>query len=372
MRAVFVVLGLALIALVIGFLPKPFFKPDWRTPYEMALAADDCAAANRILQILKTTGFYEEASEAEFQNSRLNRCNAEPVAEHNRDMQNIFATDSGGYISRGYFEERWRSSFLGSRFFIWQGRTKLKMSEIVNAANQDARNTMRQCLEQYPGFGGLPNYHLLKYAIATPGLLVEEISKISREQKAQCVRKLVAALKVMKAAARTPEDRAAIAAYWIAIDWHLMTAPEQASLYAPISTDITDDDLKLAFPGMFFEGAQEPIYIGYTCLDNRFANLLLIAAIRCANDARLLAEVDVPLAALYAVYYSRRAKRLGWRDVQAPENTAKARLTGECFNAIVKMEAEDAGDKTDPRDFVTSRFPVNPGEPCFAEAVAVK
>jgi len=369
MRLFFTLLVFAAITLAAGFLPRPLVKPDWRTPYEEALARGDCEAANRILKILRVTGFWQEAAAAKFQNRRLNRCNAELVADYNRDRQSIFNVDSNGYVDRGYIEARWRSSFLGSRLSIRRGRTKLQMSEIVSAAYNDTRNIVRQCADQSsPTSGGLSNYHLLSYGLKSPGLSVETISKIAREQKAQCVRSLLAALAVMKVAARTPEDRAVITLYSFVASFYIQAAPDAERLAADIFADLSIDDYKLARPGILFSEEPDPLEFVYDCRDDRRADQLLTSAIRCADEAHMFmrefTKAEAPLAAEYAAFYAQRAKRLGWRDVGAAQDAAKARLSEECYNAIVALEAEEAGEKTDVRDFSDLDWPTGAGEAC--------
>ena len=56
MRLSHVVLGMAIIALIAGFLPQPLIKPDWRTPYDKAIAEGDCAEVRRITQMLDHVG----------------------------------------------------------------------------------------------------------------------------------------------------------------------------------------------------------------------------------------------------------------------------------------------------------------------------
>lgn len=360
--------GLALITLIVGFFPQPLVKPDWKTAYEKAISVRDCAAASRIIEILGAAGFWREAGEAEFQNKRQNRCDAGALAEHNTGRDSIFHTDSDGYVSRNFLDEDWRSSFFGSRVYFWRGRTKLKMSDVVNAANRDARETLRQCINKVGSIAnGLPNYDLLNYALNNPKISSDQISKIAREQQAQCQRQLLAALKVMKVAARTPEDRAAITLYAFPVALLKETAPDQAPLLASIFDDLTLEEYRLARPDtQWSEGEQ---LAGFACRDDPLAEQMLIYTIQCADEAKAFLRFDQTGAALRAVYYARRAQRLGWRDVQAAEDLAKVHLTEECFSAIVEMEARDAGDNTDPRDFDRPIWPANSGEVCFSEVL---
>jgi len=382
MRTVFIVLGFGLIALVIGFAPRPLILPDWQTPYDKALTEGDCEAVSRIIQILRVTDFWQEAGEAEFQNSRLDRCDAEPVPEYSRNRLNIFVTDSEGYVSRGYIEERWSTSFLGSRIYYSRAwRSKLKTSEIVSAANQELRSVLRQCMDQYGSVtGGLPNYNLLNYAMKSPDISSEKISKIAREQKAQCVRNILAAVAVMNVAADTPEDRALITTYNFIILMNKETAPDQEWLYGKIFSGLSEADYQLANPGLTVTEAQEPSDYIYSCHNDQLADQLLSSAIFCAYVARLFIRESTldntpsapPLTAEYAVFYAKRAKRLGWRDVGAAEDAAKTLLTGDCYDAIVALEAKEADEKTDVRDYEDLDWPIGPGEACALEAKVVE
>ena len=363
MRTSFVLPGLVLIALTVGFLPQPLLKPDWKMPYDKAIAAADCAAASRIIEILGASGLWREADEAEFQNKKQNRCDAGLIVEHNMGRDSIFDTDSDGYVSRNFISEDWRSSFFGSRFYFWRGRTKLKMSKIVYAADRDARETLRQCVDKVGGItDGLPNYHLLKYALKSPQISSAQIYKIAREQQAQCHRQLLAALKVMKVAARTQEDRAAITLYAFPAALLEKAAPDQASLLSSIFDDLTLEEFQLARPGTLWSEA-EPIE-GPFCRNGQLADQILVFTIQCVEEANASILIGQSDAALPAVYYARRAKRLGWQDVQATESLAKTLLTEECISALVEMEVQDVGAETDPRDFEHPKWPLRPGEAC--------
>ncbi len=379
MRTIMPILSLILVALIVGFLPRPLIKPDWRTPYEAAFAAEDCEAVNRFLEILPWLGWYEEASERELIVKDRQICGYGPLTDEEREIHSWRQMNPNLGVDETYWSNGWKSSLLGSRIFEYRGRLHLNMSDIVRQGYHDGRAILRQCRAQYdPTIDGAPNYALLDYAIRWPEVSAEEILRIDREQKARCARSLAANVAVMNAAARTPEDRAAVASFMFAISFlDRRAAPDLSLMYGFNSLDLSEADYQLAFPGMIFEEQRE-LDMGFSCPDDFLSERLLSEAIGCAYVAQLemnefpnVGQNDLPQRTrVYAAYYAQRAKRLGWRDFTRAFEEAKASLPATCFEAIIALEVADAGEAADPRDFKAARLPLNPGEACGPEALA--
>ena len=376
MRCFFLLFVLASIALVVGFAPRPLFIADWRAQLDEADVKGDCQRVGKIIDVVEAVGLY---GEARFQRAKLyfeGKCASTYDADdEERDFYKKYGTDFYFTESQSYFTERWRSSLIGSRFAVGRGWSKLELTKPVAKARRQARAVVRACIDQYfPDFGSLPDYDLLNYAMANPDLSVDKIKKISRERRAQCVRNLLAAVRVMSAAAQTPDDRAEITRYEFSVLFLLYSAPEQAVLYEAIFSELTDEDYQRGHPELQFD-KEISVMVGYVCPDEHFSGQLLASAINCSEGARLAIHqgnesFKQHSAALHAVYYAERARRLGWRNIEANLDAARPRLSEECYSAIVTLEAQDAGDHKGTRDFASHAWPVNPGEVCFDEPYA--
>lgn len=376
MRSITLILILILVALIVGVLPRPLIKPDWRAPFEKALAEEDCRTINRFLEILPWLGWVEEASEKELIVKDRQICGYGPLTDEERETHSWRQLNPNLGLDEAYWSSGWKSSLLGSHISEYRGRLPLKMSDIVRQAYRQGRDVLRQCGPQYgPSRGGLPNYSLLDYALRWPEVSAEDILKIDREQKARCARSLAANVAVINAAARTPEDRAAVASFVFAISiLNRRSAPELSLMYGFNSLNLSDADYQLAFPGMMFEASKE-LNLGFSCLDDFLSERLLSDAIDCAHLAQLEMNEftnedqvgSLYRTQVYAVYYAQRAKRLGWRDFTAAFEEAKSSLPDVCFDAIIALEADDAGEAADPRDFRPALLPLDPGEVCGPE-----
>ncbi|MEM8935053.1 MAG: hypothetical protein AAGC77_01440 [Pseudomonadota bacterium] len=74
----------------------------------------------------------------------------------------------------------------------------------------------------------------------------------------------------------------------------------------------------------------------------------LDGALKCAIATEVEIEHD-PRAAMIALYYVARARRLGWVDVTEIERVARGRLTTACLDAALSAEKNDAHPQGDQR-----------------------
>ena len=351
MRAILMVLAIA--ALVAGLWPQPFIWADWRTPLQNALSEDDCVAVERILSLLALTGHYGALSEALAKLGRLQKCRYADAS----------AADTEGYeaLSDDYeadlFSSIRRTSFLGTRIVEQiEGRPRSK-DPIFRSAERLWYSVWRECADKYgEPYNGLANRTLLNYALTHDDLTTDDIYRISYEQLAFCAHAKIQIVKLMETSARSARDLDLTADALQSLFLDDRFAPDQARAIAVLVAALEGRGKKvLALTEWGVPGGNN-CSISFHALGSKD----LWGSNLCAE--KTLAAGKAPEAA----YFARRARRLGARDIDAILRIAEQRLSAECASTVARLEAQEAADQDNPRDFKRVDWPWE-GDACAAE-----
>ncbi|MEQ1930593.1 MAG: hypothetical protein ABL957_08685 [Parvularculaceae bacterium] len=337
MRAILMVLAIA--ALVAGLWPQPFIWADWRTPFQEAVAQDDCVAAERILNLLALTGHDGASFEAAAQLGRLRKCRYADAAN---------AKDTEGYAAQSDAYEMdlltsiRRTSFLGTRIVEQiEGRPRSK-DQAFREAERLWYSVWRECSDKYgEGYNGLANRRLLNYALSHDDLTTDDIYRISYEQLAFCAHAKIQIVKLMETSARSERDLDLTADALHSLWFDAQFAPDQSRAIAVLVAALEGRGKKvLALTEWGVPGGNN-CSISYHALGSKD----LWGSNLCAE--KTLAAGQAPEAA----YFARRARRLGARDIDAILRIAEQRLSAECASTVARLEAQEAADQDNPRDF---------------------
>lgn len=342
------VVGLILGLLLWGLSPRPIFAPDWRTPLSVAVAADDCTSVERIVEILQITGHEDAYHDAvvtlgEAKKCRFASLDDEAISSSKRLVEQ-FGADNG-ILFRAYT----RSPTIVRLRSLQLSRTATQNS-LFDEAERRIRSAVRECRDKFsPIEGGIGNERLLAHALENPDVPARSIWHIADEQRARCAREFASAALVMEAAAQTRADRQRVSNFMPLLEIYGDNAPELAASLDRLQKRLAE------FPPQGFVDESE----GPGCFPAGADAADLWSAIRCAKSNGGSVEEDA-----IAVYFAARARRLGWRDVNAEEKSARERLSPECADAMIAVEAEAAGGSDDPRKFQLRNWPIDPGELC--------
>ena len=360
MRALFWLLTMVAL-LIFSLWPRPFVKPDWRTPLERAIAAKDCVAIERLADLLDATGHGSEFEEtaANLAEAKLCRFATLDAAR----IANLRAVAKQGHSRSDLSREIRERSPLGSRVAYYFGERPYSKDPVFRSAQLRSQEIWRVCkVALEPIAGGIPDHHLLAYALKNPEIPFEEIARIRQEQSALCAHEWVMVAKLMAVSARSDADleRAVSSYVWAGLADNM--APELSEIVARIAQDLR---ARGATPGDHYLPSTEE-FAAELCDSTYVPGRALWSAMQCASLKNLYAD-DLRTSDMRAVYFARRAQRLGWRDAAAIEAGAAARLSPECVAAMRDVEVREAGNATDPRDFASLQWPIGHGEACETE-----
>ena len=330
--------------------PRPLIKPDWRTPYNKALAANDCAEIERIADLLEFTLFEKENAQIAYENATEGRCRFSNVSPDEHERLKFAIEHARPFPYNARLNLSIESSLLG-RTLAYIRRDKPSVHALIKSHEQ--RMAQIAAFECYNvvgyGYSGTANYALLSYALETPEIPIQQILEISQNERAACARKIFAELEVIASFAQTPEEYALVVRYLFGVSFLVGSAPELAPAMKRLRRQIPDRGYEIA--GIIREQVQP---IGFQC-ENWQGHNVLIEAIECVESAndQLFAETDAPA---FALFYAMRAKRLGWRDIRDVEQRAAALVSPECKAEIATYEAEHIHNIDAPRYYKPLRF----------------
>lgn len=358
MRSLLVFLILAIAIITVGFLPRPLIKPDWRHTYEAAKKSQDCEEIDRTIDMLFVVGLEAEGYAEAYNNYRVGRCKYADLSKKEIEDLKFLWSAYEEWDGRTFLNSGIRTSRFGQAYQILN-REKYPASEFVRANEKLLFKTyLVSCIDKIPqGMGGFPNYALLQYALNNPAMSVDKIAAIAREQRAVCAKKIVADAQVIASAASTPNEFASfIPLVWIA-SVLAKESPELGPELEKLENQIPEEAYTI---GGYIR--EEAVYTTYTC-KLWYADRVLEGAVKCALHASLASGVEKN-AEINAIYYARRAKRLGWRDISQIEENAASQISAECREAIIQLEEIEAQNITDPRDYQQLAWPLGAGEAC--------
>ncbi len=343
---------LAIIGLLLfGFLPRPLFSPDWKTPLEKAVAANDCKAAERITDILGYTGHTGDYYSTVLRLGKSGHCRFAKIPE--RALAGAKTLGEDYSRSTSPYDIIARSPF-GSQILRYFGGRPYSRNSAFHSAQDLYQSARGRCRDKFdPVAGGAPNINLLAYAVAHPEVSGDDIRKIAFESSALCVHEFVQIAKLMEASARNRDEFELATDVLGLTQLHLGFAPTQNRIFSIVRESL----LARGVEGRFLAEEENA-----ECIGHGLAAADLWSSGICAEN---MASGSMEQA-VSAVYFARRAKRLGWRDVETAEAIAVEKLPAECVAAMTDLEAKEAGDKIDPRDFERRDWPVGPGAACGA------
>lgn len=359
MRVFFWIVAVAA-SLVWAFWPRPFFSPDWKSTLSAAVAANDCVAIERLVDVLSVTGHVSEflMTAADLADSK--KCKFAEVVE--TEIANWRAVGKQGHSKSSFTDFVVERSPLGSRIANYLSGRPYSTDAMFRAAELRSGEIWRTCRDKLePIAGGVPNRRLLAYALSNPKIPGEAIHRIAREQSALCAHEWVMVAKLMVESAQSDADfeRAYSAFRWAGLADNM--APELSELVSRTSENLRAR--RRLSKDYYLPDAEE--LADEVCISTAVSGRSLWTSMQCAGRSDV---ADVDVTDVSAVYYARRAQRLGWRDVKAIESEAASRLSPECATAMRDLEAREAGDATDPRDFPPHKWPVGQGEACGEES----
>ena len=357
-------LFLLFLAIVLGvafysFAPRPLFKPDWRTPYEAAIKAGDCEQIERIVDLLFIAEWEGEAFEQVTRNYKEKRCKFSELPDETIEIADVLR-NQGNIVDRNTPFNQYTTNSRFHKVMFERKRDKYPTTPFVKKLEKKFfHDSWNLCHDSVPRlFLGNPNFELLEYALNNPEVSLDQIAGIARSERRACAYQMVAQANIIANASVTPEDFASVVIFlWTPM---LLTAenPELEKQIEYIEAKIPEEAYEISLRLRSKEGR----YTIFTC-EKDSGNRELEAAIHCASSAKESIG-DVAQADLYALYYARRARRLGWQDVAAIEDSVSASISAECLETVIAHEAKEAEGVTDPRFIEKLKWPIAFEESC--------
>lgn len=355
-----ILLLLVIGGLIIGFMPRPLFTPDWRTPYEAALEANDCDGLQRLFGILSVTN--DLPGQLEVMNTLEKReiCGAtrDPATDYE-----LHSTD--GERPPTFLQRAKYSSLLYPRI---EGRLRNQpksQNPIIHSSQIRFRETFYSCAGLFGPFTGHPDYTLMAYALEHSEMSVDDIAFISLQQTAACAGKMLEESVLMLNVAKTPEDYEISLHSAALYEAYGFLVPATAAELVRVVNALPDEVKDANGWAVMIIIERRPLYIQSTIGCSHYSERLLAAAEACASRAANLIS-EIPDAALFAHYYALRAKRLGWVNITSAEEMAQSALTPECLAAVTALEENHAADRMDTRqyDALTSAYDLHDAPAC--------
>lgn len=206
-----------------------------------------------------------------------------------------------------------------------------------------------------------PDFDLLAYAIENDEISLEEINQISLNQRSTCAGVMLNEAMVMLSAAKTVEDHEIALTH--AADLNLLgyAAPHEVAQIRHV-VQMLQDEIKNSnewATGLILKGNFRYLEAEIGC--PQYSELTLSGVVDCANRAALLIN-EKPEAAAFAYYYTLRAKRLGWKDIQTSQKAAEATLSPQCRDWLFQKETQDAAQISYIRQYNTLTSPFDLSE----------
>lgn len=359
MRFFWCILILAVVAVLIGLTPRPLFKPDWRSSYQAAINENDCEGIDRVIELLFIVGLDVEGHAEAFKNYEAKRCKYADLTQKEVEIAEALGLVGLEWDGRTFLNSDIWSSEFGQRLRILN-REKFPSGSFVRNRERDLFQTfLESCYNKLPsGFGGNPNYELLEFGLKNPNISLDQIAEIARNQRASCAYSIVTRANTIASASTTPEEFAAIPRLLWMASVLAKEIPELGSEIESLEAKIPQKAYELA--GVLNEQQME--LSAFSC-DKWYGDRVLEAAIQCAVSAESAIGVQNN-AAMSAIYYARRAERLGWRDVGKIAEEASHKVSDECYNAIIEHEAKEVEGISDSRDFRQLAWSKYSGDAC--------
>ena len=354
MRNFPIILFLLVTLTIFGLLPRPLIKPDWRTSYNAAIVSDDCKAIERTVELLFIVGLGVEGHTETYNNHKAGRCKYANLSEQEVKIAQALGHFDGKRYGQNFVRRSFHTSPFGKFYQVYK-RKKHPPNKIVIEHERQMIRTGLSCSDKVrPVANGFPNYSLFKYALNNPTVSNETIAAIASKQRAACAKKIVADIEIITSAATTPGEYVSIIRYLWTAYVIAEESPEIGPVIDLIAESIPDEAYTLA-------GFTKQDSVPTSICPTWYADRVLEAAINCALRASTSAGAD---AAINAIYYSRRAKRLGWHDISQIEGNAANQISAECRDAIIQIEEKEAAGNVDPSAFRKLDWPINSGEVC--------
>ena len=350
---------LVITVIVVGLLPRPLIKPNWRSGYDAAVKSQDCKEIERTIDLLLIVGLDVEGYAEAYNNHKAGRCKYAEFSEREVERAQVLGLVEHIADGQNYFNHDFKTSRFGRAYLVAK-RKKYPVNKIVRSNERILFQTyLDSCFDKVPPvMGGFPNYTLLQYALNNPTISVDKIAIIARKQRAACAKKIMADLRVIASAATTPEEYISLTQFLFTASVLSNESPELGPEIETLRNSIPDETYKIA--GYLHEEKKK--LRGFSC-DTWYPDRLLEGAIRCALHANSVSGTERN-AEVFAVYFSRRAKRLGWRDISQIEDNAASQISAECHETIIQLEEQEVQNTTSPSEYRKSDWPLDPGEVC--------
>ena len=221
-RGLYAIITLALTALL--FWPQPFFKPDWITPLDNAIAAEDCDKINDIMSIALISGLpgaNEKLAEIELKNLcdyafyRGGLYNDRPVTDEH--IMRFARSQDDSW--RGSFWHRMRDQSLFTRLY-WRPAWGRHLEWPSDWRLYDAASDfMPHCIWlMHPKFGGAPSYQYMGRFLDGQEIDASKMEEQIFEDRKLCARQIIALAKRLETDPNVGADSHYVATLWFHID----------------------------------------------------------------------------------------------------------------------------------------------------------
>ena len=345
-RGLYGIITLALTALL--FWPQPFFKPDWITPLDNAIAAEDCDKTNDIMSIALFSGL-PGANEKQAEIELKNLCDY----SFYRGVLYSDRTVSDEHILRfsRSLDDRWRGSLWRrmrdqSLFthLYWRPAWGRHLEWPSDWRLYDAASDfLPHCVWlMHPKFGGAPSYQYMRRFLKGEETDASNIQKQIFEDRKFCARQISSLAKRLEADSNVGAESHYVATLWYHIYNLDHRDPELTFAHGLWSDKIYNSRKSRGMDRIEAEFALPTVDANQDALLCRpdvkltFDMLLWCTRKNRAEDG-VLSSTAQPAQ---AYYFSLLAESLS-SDVQLLQHHAKEDLAADCIQTVESAHAKD-------------------------------